>query len=111
MFIGKKNAEVDKFLKKCQNDMEKLERVLATALAEKDRNGIEITIYEYQFCSELYDMFSINRGGLGYFINLYKEEESPLLTIFEQYLEKCNTEPHLLTEHKILSFLDKVKEV
>lgn len=100
------NELVKEFLEKCKQDIQKTKQDLKKSIENLD-NQYLFLCYKITFFDEVMEMFKSNKGGVGYYTKLYGEKENPLNEIFGDYLEFCNTEPHLLTENKLYWLLDK----
>lgn len=98
--------ELENFLQKCRNDLEKIKAKLRNSLDTKETLYIDLFAYKYTMCKEIYDMFNSNRGGVGYYAKAYGNLENPLEVIFDDMITEY-TEPKLLTENKLYRLLDK----
>lgn len=98
--------ELENFLQKCRNDLEKIKTKLRNSLDTKETLYIDLFAYKYTMCKEIYDMFNSNRGGVGYYAKAYGNLENPLEVIFDDMITEY-TEPKLLTENKLYRLLDK----
>ena len=98
--------KVEEFLEKCRQNIQKVKQDIKISIDNLDNKYIHLC-FKMTFFNEVMEIFKSNKGGVGYYTKLYGDKEYPLSEIFSDYLEKCNTEPHLLTENKLYWLLDK----
>lgn len=98
--------ELENFLQKCRNDLEKIKKELRNTLDTKETMYINLFTYKYVMCKEMYDIFDSNRGGVGFYAKAYGDLKNPLEKIFDDMITEF-TEPKLVTENKMYKLLDK----
>lgn len=104
-----KDKQVENFIKKCKEDLDFIKKELGIAIIENNTQNISFYAYKYTLCEEIYDMFKVNRGGVGYFVRLYGILANPLMKIFDDTISYF-TEPKLVTENKLYKVIDKIME-
>ena len=104
-----RGAVVERFLKKCEKDLELIAQEVGVAIIKNYKDNIAFYCYKYTLCEEIYDMFKRLRGGVGYFAKYYGALENPLMQVFSDTITYF-TEPKLVTENKLYKVVDKLME-
>ncbi len=99
--------EREEFIEKCKKELKEIRKETADMLINENLYT-DFYIYKLEFCEELLELLSRRQGNIiiDMAISQYGKSEKILGEIFSKYIT-VRTEPKLISENKMFSFLEK----